>query len=389
MCAHFNQGWGECKFFARHSPPRNPSLKQPTMELVFLGSTGLKVSTLALGTMTFGEVTTSATQCTREESRRILDAYVAAGGNFIDTADVYQKGESEKIIGEWLALHPELRSKVVLATKCRGAVDPATAGPNDVGLSRAHIQDAVKASLARLQTTYIDLLQAHVWDEGTPIDETLRAFDDLVRAGTIRYYGFSNTTGWQTQLIVDAAKRLGISPPASLQEQYSLLCRQTEWEVTEVCERENVALLPWSPLKGGWLSGKVTRETTAAPEGSRLAWAESTGAKMQSHPSFSAFKDDERALAVIDSLQAVAKEAGGTVAQVAIRWLLQKRSVASVVIGAKSVAQLHDNLGAAKLRLTEDQMARLDAASAIPAPYPYEMVSRLQAGRKRPVTWGK
>jgi aryl-alcohol dehydrogenase-like predicted oxidoreductase len=359
------------------------------MDLVFLGSTGLKVSTLALGTMTFGEVTTTATQCGKETAFAILDAYIAAGGNFIDTADVYQKGESERIIGAYLAAHPELRSKLVIATKCRGAVDPATAGPNDVGLSRAHIFDAVHASLARLQTPYIDLLQAHVWDEGTPIEETLRAFDDLIKANKIRYYGFSNTTGWQTQLIVDTARRLGVAPPASLQEQYSLLCRQTEWEVTEVCERENVALLPWSPLKGGMLSGKVTRETTAAPEGSRLAWAESTGAKMQSHPTFSQFKDDERTFAVIDALQAVAKETGATVAQVAIRWLLQKRSVASVVIGAKSVAQLNDNLGAAKVRLTDAQMAALDAASAIPAPYPYEMVTRLQAGRKRPVTYGK
>jgi len=353
------------------------------MEYVFLGNTGLKVSNLCLGTMTFGEVTTSATQCSEDIAFQILDAYVAAGGNFVDTADVYQKGESERIIGKWFQKHPELRKKIVLATKCRGAVDPSTAGPNDVGLSRAHIQDALEASLARLQTNYVDLYQCHVWDDGTPVEETLRTLNDLIQAGKIRYWGYSNTTGWQTQLIVDTAKRIGMPPPASLQEQYSLLCRETEWEITDVCERENVALLPWSPLKGGWLSGKVNRETSSAPEGSRLAWAESTGAKMQSHPSFSQYKNEERVFNLIDELRKVATDVNGTVAQVAIRWLLQKRSVASVVIGAKNVTQLQDNLGAAKLRLTDAHMTRLDELSFVTPPYPYEMVFRLQAGRRR------
>jgi aryl-alcohol dehydrogenase-like predicted oxidoreductase len=357
------------------------------MEFVFLGGTGLKVSTLCLGTMTFGGE--ASTQCSEAEAFRILDAFVAGGGNFIDTADVYAKGESERIIGRWLARGgPDLRRRVVLATKVRGAVDPATAGPNDVGLSRAHILDGVAASLERLQTSYIDLYQAHVWDDGTPVEETIRTFGDLVARGAIRYWGWSNLTGWQTQLVVDTARRLGVPPPASLQEQYSLLCRQIEWEVTDVCERENVALLPWSPLKGGWLSGKVSRESAGAPDGSRLAWAEAAGSKMQSHPSFSALAD-ERVFALIDGLKAVAAEVGGSVAQVAIRWLLQKRSVASVVIGAKSVAQLDDNLGAARLRLTDAHMATLDGLSALPPPYPYEMVWRLQAGRRRPVTFGK
>jgi aryl-alcohol dehydrogenase-like predicted oxidoreductase len=179
-----------------------------------------------------------------------------------------------------------------------------------------------------------------------------------------------------------------MAPPAGLQEQWSLLCRQTEWEVVPVCERENVAMLPWSPLKGGWLSGKVNR-ASGVPEGSRLAWAEAAGSKMQSHPSFSAFKDDERVWALIEGMEAVAKECGGSVAQVAIRWLLQKGCVPSVVIGAKSVAQLADNVGAAALRLTPAHMAALDDLSAIPVPYPYEMVVRMQAGRRRPVTWGK
>lgn len=190
----------------------------------------------------------------------------------------------------------------MIATKARGAVDPASAGPNDVGVSRSHLMQAVADSLERLQTTYIDLYQMHVWDEGTPVEETLRTLDDLVKAGKIRYYGWSNTTGWQIQLLVDTAKRLGIAPPASLQEQYSLLCRQTEWEVTEVCERENVALLPWSPLKGGWLSGKVNR-ASGIPEGSRLAWAEATGSTMQSHPSYSKYKVRGRMVVIGRGLQ--------------------------------------------------------------------------------------
>lgn len=331
--------------------------------------------------MTFGEVTTSATQCDEATSFGILDAYVAAGGNFIDTADVYQKGESERILGRWLKKNEAIRHKLVIATKGRGVVDPAVAGPNDVGLSRAHLTKAINDSLERLQTPYIDLYQCHVWDDGTPIEETLTVLADFIRAGKIHYYGFSNVTGWQMQLIVCTAKALGLPPCVSLQQQYSLLCRQTEWEITEVCARNNVALLPWSPLKGGWLSGKVKRD--AVPEGSRIAWAESAGVKMQSHPGYSAYAQDEAVWALLDGLQGIATELGVSVPQVAIRWLLQRRAVVSVVLGAKNPAQLADNLGAAKVKLTDAHMAKLDELSAVPLPYPWEMVFRLQAGRKR------
>ncbi len=259
----------------------------------------------------------------------------------------------------------------MIATKVRNAVDAATAGPNDAGLSRAHIMAAVADSLARLQTPYIDLYQCHVWDAGTPVEETLRALDDLVKSGRVRYTGWSNLTGWQVVKVVAEAKRLGVSPPVSLQEQYSLLCRATEWEVTEACAAEGVALLPWSPLKGGWLSGKMARDAPP-PEGSRVAVQEAKGAAMQSHPTFSQFAGQERVWALLDGLKAVAAEVGGgaTVAQVAIRWLLQKPNVPSVVIGAKNEQQLQDNLGALRFALSAAQMARLDALSAEAPPYP-------------------
>ena len=217
--------------------------------------------------MAFGA--TSQSTCTEAEAFAILDAYVAAGGNFIDTANMYSAGESERILGRWLAAHPEKRKSLVLATKVRNTVDAAVAGgPNDCGLSRSHIMQAVEESLARLQTSYIDLYQCHVWDAGTPLQETLRALDDLVKAGKVRYTGWSNVTGWQLQKIVCTCQAMGIAVPASLQAQYSLLVRETELDLVPVCENEGVALLPWSPLKGGWLSGKISR-ATGAPAGSR------------------------------------------------------------------------------------------------------------------------
>jgi aryl-alcohol dehydrogenase-like predicted oxidoreductase len=353
------------------------------MEYNFVGATGLKVSNLALGTMTFGDAVGPMVQCGEETSHAILDAFVAAGGNFIDTADVYQRGESERILGRWLAKNAAIRHKLVVATKARGVVEPGpNAGPNDSGLSRSHLLKAVEDSLSRLQTSYIDLMQMHVWDDGTPVEETIRTLDGLVQCGKVRYWGWSNLTGWQLQLIVDTCKRLNVQGPASLQQQYSLMCRQTEWEVTAVCTRENVGFMPWSPLKGGWLSGKVSR-TTGIPEGTRMAWAEATGSSTQSGPSYSMFKDDEKTWVLIDGLKEVAEEVGATVAQVAIRWLLQQRVVTSVVIGAKSLSQLADNLKAASIRLTDAQMVKLDKLSAVAPPYPYEMVNRLQAGRRR------
>lgn len=353
------------------------------MEYAYLGGTGLKVSRLTLGTMNFGGA--AASQCDEATAHAILDAYVAAGGNFIDTADIYAKGESERIVGRWLAApaNRELRKRLVLSTKVRFTADPASAGPNDVGLSRAHILRGLDESLERLGQAHVDVYLAHAWDEGTPLEETLRALDDCVRGGKATYTGWCNVAGWQIAKIVAESRRLGIAPPAMLQAQYSLLCREVEWELAEACASEGVALVPWSPLKGGWLAGRVSREGGAAP-GSRIAWAEETGSKLQSHPGFSRFKEEERVWRLIDGVAAVAKEAAATPAQVSLRWLLAKRNVPTVVIGPKTPAQLAENMHALTIApLTAAQVAALDALSDVPVPYPYEMIKRVNAARAR------
>jgi aryl-alcohol dehydrogenase-like predicted oxidoreductase len=336
------------------------------MQYAYLGKSGLKVSRLCLGTMTFGDAQAG---CADEAAcHAILDAYVAAGGNFIDTANIYAQGESERIVGRWLAKNPALRSKLVVATKVRNPVNGATAGPNDLGLSRAHIMAAVEESLARLQTPYIDLYQCHLWDDGTPLEETLRALDDLVRAGKVRYTGWSNVSGWQMMKVLAVSAAAGYTAPVSLQVQYSLLCRSTEYELTEVCEREGVGLVPWSGLKGGWLTGKMVRGV-GAPAGTRVAAIEATGKPMQSHPSFTQFAEDESVWGVLDGLGEISKELGSTIPAVALRWLLQKPSVPTLVIGCRTLEQLQGNLKACAVALTPAHMARLDALSAKPAPY--------------------
>ena len=214
----------------------------------FLGRTGLRVSVLCLGTMTFGR------EANEEQSRAILDAYTGAGGNFIDTADVYAGTESESIIGRWLK--EQKRDDLVIATKVRF---PSGEGPNDVGVSRKHILSSIDASLKRLQTDYVDLYQVHAWDAVTPLEETLSTLDGLVKAGKVRYVGVSNFTGWQLQKALDMSQAHGWEPFVSLQPLYNLLDRYTEWELVPVCENEGLGIIPWSPLRGGWLTGKYRR----------------------------------------------------------------------------------------------------------------------------------
>ena len=234
------------------------TLSPASLPTVFLGSTGLRVTPMCLGTMGFCEGDSAPAHKTREaDAVAILDAYVARGGNFVDTADVYGDGASERVIGRWLAARPpELRGKLVLVTKARGAVG-AGAGPNDAGLSRAHLARALDASLARLRTSYVDIYMMHHTDPGTPLDETLHFLADAMSAGKIHYYAWANTTGAQTAAIVAAAARLRCAPPAAVSPQYSLLCRETEWEILPAAAAAGVAVLPWSPLKGGWLTGKA------------------------------------------------------------------------------------------------------------------------------------
>jgi aryl-alcohol dehydrogenase-like predicted oxidoreductase len=328
------------------------------MEHRLLGRSGCSVSTLALGTMTLGSETDE------DGSRAQLDAFVAAGGNLIDTADVYSGGASEEIVGRWLATSsPEVRDAVVIATKGRFRMGPDA---NDLGLSRRHLQRAVDGSLRRLGVDCIDLYQVHAWDPMTPLDETLRALDDMVRVGKIRYVGLSNFTGWQIQKAVGLARMHGLAAPITLQPQYNLLVREIEWEIVPACLDAGLGLLPWSPLGGGWLTGKYQRDT--APVGAtRLGEDPDRGVEAYSRRS-----TQDRTWDVIDVVRRVADERGASMAQVALAWLVDRPGVTSVILGARTVDQLQDNLAAATLHLHPAETAALDVASdPSPADYPY------------------
>lgn len=349
----------------------------------YLGSSGLKVSTICLGTMTFGQREGSRPgQCDEAFSHALLDRFVEAGGNFIDTADIYQFGLSETIIGKWLVRRPELRSKIILATKVWG---PMEEDVNSRGLSRHHIIQACEQSLQRLHTDYIDLYQTHCWDDGTPLEETLRALHDLVQSGKVHYVGVSNVTGWQFQRIVDMSREMGLNQIISNQAQYSLLCRSTEWELLEVCKREGIAMLPWSPLKGGLLTGKFKRGEEHDPASSRLAWVEADrhSRTNQSHPSLSQYTSNEQYWQLLDTMREIAAAHDATVVQVAIAWLLHQPTVSSVVIGATSIAQLEENMQSVTVQLSKEELESLEEKSRVELPYPYEMVFRLQKGRER------
>lgn len=328
------------------------------MEYRNLGSSGAVVSTLALGTMTFGA------ESAEDVAFAQLDRFVEAGGTLIDTADVYSAGVSEQIVGRWLAARPaDIRDQVVIATKGRF---PMGGGPNDVGLSRRHLDRALDASLRRLGVESVDLYQVHAWDPLTPVEETLRFLDDAVRQGRIHYVGLSNFTGWQLQKAVDIADFRGLSRPVTLQPQYNLLCREIEWEITPACRSEGLGLLPWSPLGGGWLTGKYTRDER--PTGAtRLGENPDRGVEGYDRRS-----RVERTWAVVDEVRAVAEEQDASMAQVALAWLLDRPAVTSVILGARTLEQLDDNLGSVDVRLTADQTARLDRASDPgAADYPY------------------
>jgi aryl-alcohol dehydrogenase-like predicted oxidoreductase len=328
------------------------------MEYRTLGRSGCAVSTLALGTMTFGS------EADEGVSHAQLDTFFEAGGTLIDTADVYSHGASEEIIGRWLAKQPpEIRSQVVLATKGRFAMGD---GPNDVGLSRRHLRDALDASLRRLGVESVDLYQTHAFDPHTPLDETLGILDDAVRAGKISYFGLSNYTGWQVQKVVDLAEFRGLARPVTLQPQYNLLVREIEWEIVPACESTELGLLPWSPLGGGWLTGKYTRDER--PSGAtRLGEDPERGVEAYDRRS-----THQRTWDVIEAVQSVAQSRGVTMPQAALAWVVDRPMVSSVILGARTVEQLQDNLGAAGLHLSEEETAQLDAASDPgAADYPY------------------
>jgi aryl-alcohol dehydrogenase (NADP+) len=327
------------------------------MEYRTLGRSGCAVSALCLGTMTFGNETDE------KAAHAQLDMFVEAGGTFIDTADVYSAGESERIIGRWLASRPtDVTETVVLATKGRF---PMASDPNGAGLSARHLTRALDASLTRLGVAAVDLYQAHAWDPVTPLEETLRTLDGFVRAGKIRYYGFSNFTGWQLTKAVLLARSLGLAGPVSLQPQYNLLVREIEYEIVPASLDAKLGMLPWSPLGGGWLTGKYRRDQR--PTGAtRLGENPQRGMEAWDR------RDTERTWDVIEAVQRIAEDRGVSMAEVALAWVTDRPGVTSTILGARTTDQLAANLRAAGLHLTEDETSALDDASDLrPTDYPY------------------
>jgi aryl-alcohol dehydrogenase-like predicted oxidoreductase len=315
--------------------------------------------------MTFGRETDERT------AAKILDRFIEVGGNFLDTANVYAAGASEEILGRILG---ERRKDLIVATKVRFNANifmGKTVAPNQIGLSRGHIMSEVEASLRRLKMDYIDLYQVHSWDFETPIEETMRALDDLVRQGKVRYIGASNFTAWQLMKSLWVSDKHDYARFDCLQPQYSLISREIEREVLPLCRYEAVGVIPWSPLGGGFLTGKY-RSGQRPPEDSRLA-------KMDMWNRLA----DERNYKTLEAVEHIAKERGRPISQVALAWVNQQKGVSSVIYGARTEEQNEQNLGAIGFRLEAAELAALDKASALPAEYPTAMQARLP-GYPRP-----
>jgi aryl-alcohol dehydrogenase-like predicted oxidoreductase len=322
-----------------------------------LGASGLKVPALSFGAGTFGgsgPLFGAWGNTDANEARRLVDICLDAGVNLFDTADVYSNGASEQVLGEAIKGR---RSEVLISTKTSL---PMGDGPNDAGSSRPRLIRAVEAALRRLGTDHIDLLQLHAFDAHTPVEEVLATLDTLVRAGKLRYVGVSNFAGWQVMKSLAVADRHGWPRYVANQVYYSLIGRDYEWELMPLGRDQGLGALVWSPLGWGRLTGKI-RRGQKRPEGSRLHATESFGPPV----------DDEHLYRVVDALDTVAEETGRSVPQIALNWLLQRPTVSSVIIGARNEEQLRQNLGAIGWNLTTEQVARLDAASAVTAPYPY------------------
>jgi len=327
------------------------------MDYRSLGKSGLKVPVLSFGAGTFGGTgplfgnwgTSDAT-----EARRLVDICLEAGVNLFDTADVYSDGASEEVLGQAIK---GKRDAVLISTKT-GL--PMGDGPNDGGTSRFRLIRSVEDALRRLRTDYIDILQLHAFDAGTPVEEVLSTLDMLVRAGKVRYVGVSNFSGWQVMKSLAASDRHGWPRYVTNQVYYSLVGRDYEWELMPLGEDQGLGALVWSPLGWGRLTGKI-RRGTPLPDGSRLHETASFGPPVE----------EDHLYRVVDALDAIAEETGKSVPQVALNWLLQRPTVSSVIVGARTEEQLRQNLGAVGWSLTHEQIARLDEASAVTAPYPY------------------
>ncbi|WP_010186036.1 aldo/keto reductase [Sphingomonas sp. PAMC 26605] len=328
-----------------------------------LGRTGLFVSELCLGTMTFGggdDMWGKIGQLGQDEADALLRGAIDGGINFIDTANVYSNGRSEEITGQAIRNLGLKREEIVVATKAFGEMG---AGPNARGASRYHLIDACKASLKRLQLDHIDLYQIHGFDPATPIEETLRALDTLVQHGHVRYIGVSNWAAWQIVKALGISERLGLHRFASLQAYYTIASRDLEREIVPMLDSEEVGLMVWSPLAGGFLSGKYDRADESKTDGRRAQF---------DFPPI----DKDRGYAIIDVMRPIAEAHGVSVAQVALAWLLHQKAVSSVIVGAKRPDQLTDNLAAIKVELSADALAKLGEASALPAEYPGWMFER-------------
>ncbi len=311
-----------------------------------LGRSGLRVSPLCLGAMTFGEDLGWGSSVA--ESQRIMDHFIAAGGNFIDTANAYTRGHSEKIIGDHIGRDPRKRDRLVIATKFFASLYPGD--PNGGGASRKTIHAQLHESLRRLQTDYVDLYWMHAWDRFTPIDETMRALDDLVAAGKVRYIGFSDTPAWKVSQAQVTAELRGWTPLAALQIEYSLLERTVEGELTPMAEELGLGVTPWSPLKSGVLSGKYKRVDKGRHKPDRGIFAQAALASDKTYD-------------VVEAAEAVAKEMGTTAARVALAWVMGRPAVTSTIIGARTTAQLEENLEATKVTLSPGHLKVLDDVS--------------------------
>jgi aryl-alcohol dehydrogenase-like predicted oxidoreductase len=336
-----------------------------------LGQTGLFVSELCLGTMTFGGsegIWQNMGGLQQTEADELVRTALDAGVNFIDTANVYSAGMSEQITGQALRNLGVARDQVVIATKAFGRVGE---GPNGSGATRVHLLDQVKASLKRLQLDHIDLYQIHGFDTVTPMEETLEALDILVRHGHVRYIGVSNWAAWHVAKALGIAERRHLSPIRSLQSYYTLAGRDLEREIVPMLTSEKVGLMVWSPLAGGLLSGKYAGNGAGAGEGRRASFDFPPVAR-------------DRGDAIIEAIRPIAEARGATIAQVALAWLLHQPVVTSVIVGAKRVSQLTENIGATEVELSADDLAALDAVSALSPEYPGWMLTRQGANRTQP-----
>ncbi|WP_226529543.1 aldo/keto reductase [Metabacillus niabensis] len=326
------------------------------MQYKTLGKSGLLVSELCLGAMTFGK------EVNEEDSINMVHRFLDQGGNFIDTADVYVGGESEKIVGKAIK---ERRSEVVLATKVRMRVGPH---PNDFGYSRRRIMEGIDQSLKRLNTDYIDLYQLHVWDHLTPIEETIRTLDDLVSSGKVRYIGCSNFLAWQMMKALSYSDFQNMVRFISIQPQYSLINREMDREILPLCKEENVGIIPWAPIGGGFLTGKYRKGES--PNSGRL----SNGVGESSWEN----RANDKNFAILEAVQEIAHSLDKTPAQVALRWLLQKEEITSPIFGASSLEQFEENMGSIGWELTEEQWNQLDEISKLPSEYPTRFLEKFK-----------